>query len=834
MVRTFWNICKESKIEIPEIQRDYAQGRKNNRVDAIRKSFVSDLLNVIKTDGNILNLDFVFGQSVDRINQANFNKNKQSLEQMLQVLKEFSKDTGVVFESKVYSKPTKTSDDKILIPFDGQQRLTTLFLLHFYIGVMAKKDLLFLENFKYKTRESSTQFIEKLVKNSNVVLRFDPNKDKDIILLSTSIKNQSWFFSSWEKDPTVSGMLVMLDEIRKQSIEKQIDYEISWENLTTKNSICFDYFDIQEEGFDEDLYIKMNARGKGLTDFENFRAWLEKKHKDKLQSYNWIRKIDKEWLDLFWKTKTEVKDVDENFLGFFKNMALLYKLSNLSFKNDAKFSTEKELIELLKPTNFTPTSVYEENDIFNINSLEFIFHLLDLFVSDSENKLNNTINEIWTETFNGKTEKSFTKSILTNFDEINLYHKVFFFSIIKFLLSKDLKSISEFNQKDWDNFKDWLRISRNLIYNSRIDDITAYIPAILSISNFEKEKILDINSFLKQLEKGNEKWINFFNTSQRKEEIKKVHIVEETKNFEEANKWIQLITKAEEHFYFYGQIDFIFKLSENNIYRFEDYLNKLYKLFSLENLNSENYILQCLFFAIDKKNIWLKRESGNRFLFYKSLKSNSRERDENWRILFNENEKLEVLKHVLDTCNCELIDVDNTINSEKNNMNVSDWKYFILHMPKMLETCRGALISISDDNNVRLLEKTLTTSRQREIRSFYLFKKLNPKGDKIFMPFKQCNYYTGERGNLNPLIDFKDWKYKNSDYFMNCFFESNGFTIKVGINSEGIIEKNIENELVNNFSFENQQGILILKGIKYTLIEDKIFKVLECLNKMNQ
>ena len=84
MAETFWNITKGSKIEIPEIQRDYAQGRLNGRVNTIRKGFVSDLLDAVST-GNPLNLDFIFGQSVDRINQANFNKNKQSLEQMLQV-----------------------------------------------------------------------------------------------------------------------------------------------------------------------------------------------------------------------------------------------------------------------------------------------------------------------------------------------------------------------------------------------------------------------------------------------------------------------------------------------------------------------------------------------------------------------------------------------------------------------------------------------------------------------------------------------------------------------------------------------------------------------------
>ena len=278
MAETFWKIIQD-KIEIPEIQRDYAQGRINERVDTIRENIVSDLLDVLKSS-KTLNLDFVFGQSVDRTNQANFNKSKQSLEQMLQVLKQYSEDTGIDFESNVAPKPTASSTDKLLIPFDGQQRLTTLFLLHLYIGTMAEQNTSILSNFNYKTRESSTQFIEKIIENSNVILRFNPVEHPEIKLLSEAIKNQSWFFSSWQKDPTVAGMLIMLDELRKQSIVKEIDFKSAWVNLIEKKCIDFDYFDIQEEGFDEDLYVKMNARGKGLTDFENFRAWLEKKYKN--------------------------------------------------------------------------------------------------------------------------------------------------------------------------------------------------------------------------------------------------------------------------------------------------------------------------------------------------------------------------------------------------------------------------------------------------------------------------------------------------------------------------------------------------------------------------
>lgn len=827
MAETFWKII-EDKIEIPEIQRDYAQGRINERVDTIRENIVSDLLDVLKS-GKTLNLDFVFGQSVDRTNQANFNKSKQSLEQMLQVLKQYSEDTGVDFESKVAPKPTASSNDKLLIPFDGQQRLTTLFLLHLYIGTMAEQNISILSNFNYKTRESSTQFIEKIIENSNVILRFNPMEHTDIKLLSEAIKNQSWFFSSWQKDPTVAGMLVMLDELRKQSIIKEIDFKSAWVNLIENNCIDFDYFDIQEEGFDEDLYVKMNARGKGLTDFENFRAWLEKKHKQTLLQYKWEYKIDKDWLDLFWKTKNKISDVDVNFMAFFKNMALLKKISTTG-KSDNIYSLEKKLIELLKPNQYTPNSKYEKEDVFNETTLDYIFKILEIIASDKEKKLDEIINDVWTDTFNGKIEKSFTESLLTEFDGLNLYHKTFFFSIIKFLEIKEEININNYTEQEWANFKDWLRISRNLIYNSRIDDSTAYIPAIKAISNLDKEKVLDINKALHTLndEKEKENWIGFFNENQRKEECEKTHFI---LSDIDALKWSELINKAENHFYFYGKIDFIFKLSESNILKFEEYLNKLSLLFSENNVASDKYILQCLFFAFDDSNTWLESLNANRFKFYLSSIGTSRDRNENWRILFDDNVKRSVLKELLDSNSCELDEIQALIKSKKESLAFDNWKYLILDEPTMLGHCGNALFTKLNDSNIYLLEKTLNSSRQRELRSYYWYKKMKKTDDFIFPPFNNFWYFTGERGNLRPCIALTEWSYDDIYYYIDCYFDSNSFTIKFGRLSEGEIYEEIANTLINHHGFTQHGNVLEVSHIPFNNLESELQLILNNLIK---
>ena len=80
---TFWNLIKEYKIVVPKIQRDYVQGRENKTVEKNREEFVKELIDSLVWN-KPMSLNFVYG--------------------------------------------TIHGDE--FIPIDGQQRLTTLFLLY--------------------------------------------------------------------------------------------------------------------------------------------------------------------------------------------------------------------------------------------------------------------------------------------------------------------------------------------------------------------------------------------------------------------------------------------------------------------------------------------------------------------------------------------------------------------------------------------------------------------------------------------------------------------------------------------------------------------------------
>ena len=144
------------KIEIPIIQRDYAQGRQTDDVNRIRERFLTSLYDALTLDKQI-KLDFVYGD---------------------------------------------INENGVLIPLDGQQRLTTLFLLHWYIArheSVSEEIGAFVGKFSYETRYSARTFCDKL-------MEFSPDFSQDN--LSEEIKDQSWMPLDWKHDPTINSKRV--------------------------------------------------------------------------------------------------------------------------------------------------------------------------------------------------------------------------------------------------------------------------------------------------------------------------------------------------------------------------------------------------------------------------------------------------------------------------------------------------------------------------------------------------------------------------------------------------------------------------------------------------
>lgn len=282
---TFLRLLKEYEVNIPRIQRDYAQGREQKTTEVIRSRFLDKLLEGIQAQGSV-HLDFVYG-----------------LER-----------PGVAGE-------------KIFLPIDGQQRLTTLFLLHWYF--LDAKDVGCLENFRYETRSTTAAFLCMLLEKRRDILL----DKKDDAKLSKIIQDKNWFQASWKYDPSISGMLVTLDAIEKKS--KDANLEPRRASADRLKQITFDLILLDKETDPDLLYRKINSRGRKLTDYENFKAELfqaldELELDDKMLSGE--RNTFKQNLDTLWSdyvfcltmSKDRTEAVDKALLNLFCSHARIF------------------------------------------------------------------------------------------------------------------------------------------------------------------------------------------------------------------------------------------------------------------------------------------------------------------------------------------------------------------------------------------------------------------------------------------------------------------------------------------------------------------------------
>lgn len=278
------------RIEIPKIQRDFAYGRVDERNRRKRNNFLTTLFDAVS--GNPITLDFIYGD-----------------------IKE-----------------------NVLTPLDGQQRLTTLFLLYWFAAKkenIADTEIDYLRNFSYETRPSARKFCESLTAKV-----FELKREESI---SEQIKDKNWFPLEWQHDATISSMLVMLDAIQ--------DKFSCVENLYSKlENISFYFLPIEDMGLTDELYIKMNSRGKPLTPFEHFKAEFEKQLKlaDENVAKRIGSKIDREWTDLLWQYhNSEFGDDNDNttdaeFLRYF-----IFICNIICYKNGGSPKTSDEF-ELVK------------------------------------------------------------------------------------------------------------------------------------------------------------------------------------------------------------------------------------------------------------------------------------------------------------------------------------------------------------------------------------------------------------------------------------------------------------------------------------------------------
>jgi putative uncharacterized protein (fragment) len=548
---SFWKFICNTNIEIPIIQRDYAQGRIGE--EHLRQNFLSDLKMALDSKKS-LKLDFVYG-SVDKLKMQ---------------------------------------------PLDGQQRLTTLWLLHWYIALRANKmeeACQKLKNFSYETRISSREFFKTLCQPAHFE-RFYINPNTSIVEFITC---QTWFPTAWKQDPTIEALLRMLsgtklndkhgeditdglEELFQDTTPEEIeDY---WNILTSEDApIVFYQLPLDHFGLSDDLYIKMNARGKQLTMFENFKADLigyireQAQDNEEWESLLDIKtgipiSLDTTWMDLFWKNRSINNRVDEIYFEFLNRFFLNYHITDIEGENDKYYAylTGKEQKNVI---TYNSLESYKWKSHIDKGLYEDLKKILDNFAASNVEqhelacpwfKKFYYIPQYETDT-NGKNIYVDTERKSLKVHDLTQQQRVVFYAICKFF--KEGAANTDLEKK---NLKNWMRFVWNMasVRNPdgglAIDSVSSMKSVISVLSGF------DAHNIYKELKHYDNTAPNNAFGRQLIEEIEKAKIILadddslalykgscSKQDGSIYNTWEEIIREAEQFTFFDGGIRFLIR-----------------------------------------------------------------------------------------------------------------------------------------------------------------------------------------------------------------------------------------------------------------------------------
>lgn len=715
---SFLELIKENeKILIPKIQRDYAQGRSDLKTTEIRDSFLSAIFDTLLSDSaEPLLLDFIYG----------------------------------------------SAHKSCFTPLDGQQRLTTLFLLHWYFIPKQKKSLLLIANGKscfsrlsYETRISSKDFCNALVEHSLIDLKVQLNNrintnPETKHFLSDIIKDQSWFLWSWRNDPTVKAMLNMIDDIDQRSSHfDETNRELIWDHLE-KGQIIFHQLPLEQFALTDELYVKMNARGKELSPFDIFKSTLEEQMRlnfvsDKIQN-DWRRNIDSNWIDIFWnklakpflnKPENEllsVNSVEKGYLNFFERMMVYhlfmnddclninlsddnlnryipFEYDNYNFLNRIRdYAVRNDIMQLMP--------LFNKTKFFNEDFFTFIIEFFKSFIYLDDNVKYNGSDLI--EGINFETRKNLFELFVS--DNIEYETRVQFYALIKFLEFNPAKNISiQENLKT--ELNSWMRIIRNLSTNSNSYFYNGYddfLKSIKAIKAWSETVYSQANGNIVDFFKSQDK-LDGFNGDQLTEEKTKAGLISN-------EEWKATIFDAEEHPYFLGQIRFLLEWSkvddQYDIESFKKYKNQVCSIFDKDGLINElsdNHLFRNALMTV-----------SDYYLYNDCFMQNTaKHRDFSWKRYLRESGKSENIKHLLDLFTQSDKSITEFLEERIIANTPKDWRRLFIEKPQIYNELNHHKISRwnSDYEQVCLLSKTRWSSKHKELKTFYLYLKYGCEGD---------------------------------------------------------------------------------------------------------
>jgi len=738
-------------IEIPRLQRDFAQGRKG--AQTIRNSFLQVLRRYLDEGEPKRDLDFIYGSMEDGKQRRRF------------------------------------------IPLDGQQRLTTLFLLHWYLAQKDEKGDDFRRifavtdvdgaagaqrsKFAYETRTSAREFCDLLV-------AYDLDGPVgELINISSRIVDEPWYFIRWQHDPTISGMLTMLDAIHVLFR----DAEGYYHRLANKEIITFLFLELRDFGLTDDLYLKMNSRGKPLTPFENLKAKIEQflSHGSKSDDRQYelavghtrrltsaaeyfSHRIDTTWSDYFWEWRN-VADSDEVYDTQMVNfiMGVLVGVFASIHETDLDMARLKQLVS--GPSLPAGRQDFDTLVNWGVITVPALTELINAFDAIA--------------TFTG--EKDLIKSVLQG--KPSFEERILFFGLITYLVSHPTGQ--PLHQNDLDQ---WMRILRNLVNNTIINGSEELVRAAKGIRQLFPAPQGVLLAFMD----SNTSIRGFFEPQIVEERIK-AHLIAR------PNVWADQILKLDAQPYLEGQIGFVLDrvgildyFRENDdcnwsaqedqafLSRFSDTSERVRAVFDLVASSGSRGFDYAWERAVLSKGDYRLDANNNRWSLLTGT-GNTLKRDYSWKRLLRlssdagrRSENADRRQFVFDVLFDERFDPASVQTSlERIAEDIpNDWRKFLMidGCVEIFEYMSQGFMVLDDETDVKLLGQSQRNHYHRELVSYsYFIRKL--QGFDV-APFSDPWYYDVRSAYSDyPAAVLGKWFADGKEYAADIRFRNNQFEI---------------------------------------------------------
>ncbi|MEI0795893.1 DUF262 domain-containing protein [Brachyspira pilosicoli] len=700
-------IENESIILIPAMQRDYVQGRMcGDKEKNVINNFISYLKEALLNKTQC-ELDFIYGVK---------------------------------------------KDNKYII-LDGQQRITTLFLLYWYLAQKSNKMEKFREKFtlkendilksklQYEVRASSLDFCNTIV---NKDLFNDFNNDKDI---SDIVKNKNWFMYLWYYDPTINAMLNTMNVINNQFKDFN-DIEGIFDNLIENKDklISFQFLDLEDKSMSlsDDIYIKMNSTGIPLTAFENFKAKLEQylnkekigaqlqyKIADKcfnLREY-FSRKIDTKWSDFFLsyckddKNQFDEKLFDEKVMNFFHNIFYneyyerIYSNENNKDNEENYFNNKEKQVLYFED--------YYCSKVINEESIKGVTIFLDCLVKMKE----------CFDKYNKHERYDISKNINKILDnDVTFMDRINFAALYRYIIKYSDKILDDDNTVY--NFNELIRVIVNYTENTD-NSKDNYIRDIKAIDKFIKnsENILD---FVKNID------IKCFDVYQREEEKIKASLITENEEL-----WKNRIIEMENNEFCKYQIKFLLDMSVNDSKEYDTKLFDKYRKIAEYIFHSESGN-ECINKDIEdrlferalltyKEECYLFLEWENNF--YNKSKVY-------WKEMLKKDDFIPILKYIFDEIykyyNGDNLDnIKDSLSQIIDNSEVKDWRKLLIN--DYYEDLNYFKRILHKNDKLYLTPKLTMGSYHVEFFSFLLYLFLQKKNLNSNIKINEYVWQTGSK-----------------------------------------------------------------------------------------